>query len=144
MISANIFFFLISFFVTLLLYLVNSYYLKPFLANDSSIFSHFMRGYFNDFWAGMFVVILSNFLAILVKKKYVKHILFYIVLWIFESFIWEIARPYILMTVNPLNKIPTASWGDVLAYGAGTFIAYAIYVLFNWILERKEIKHDGA
>ncbi len=142
--SANIWFFCVMFFIIIIAYFVNSFYVKTHIMVIDSCWEYFMINYFNDFWAGVFIVSLTNLLSILGKKKYVKHIVFYITLWIIESFVWELVRPYILIIINPFDKSPTALWGDVVVYGAGTFGMYALLLIFNFALEKVDKRNERA
>lgn len=134
---------LIFFILVFIFYFVNSNFIKPHITDNCSFFGYFMLNFFNDFWAGFFIATLCNFLFILTKNLYIKSPLFYLILWVVESFIWEIIRPFILKVFNPLDKTPKALWGDVIIYGVGTFTAYAIFSLLNRILKEDKNEKSG-
>ncbi len=134
---ANIVLSVIFFLLIFILYLINSYYIKPLLLYSDSLFSYFMINYFNDFWAAIFIVFVANFIVLITRKQYINNIIFYVVLWLVESFIWEFVRPYILIIFNPLNKIPKFLWGDIVVYGVGVLIGYFVFIIFNFTLRKK-------
>ena len=121
-----------------ILYVVNSCYIKPLVAKSVSCFSYFMINYFNDFWAGVFIAISANLFVLVTRKQYLRNIIFYLGLWLFESLIWEVVRPYILSVFNPFSKNPKFLWGDVLVYGVGTILGYLLFKVFNFKLRKTE------
>ena len=109
-------------------YCLNSFLIKPYSTQESSFFCFFMHNFFNDIWAGCFIAIVPNLIA-LKKGMVFNNILFYVVLWLFESLVWEWGRPFVLHVFNPFNKLPKFLWGDFLAYALGTILVYTIVVL---------------
>ena len=134
---SNIVFSLIVFLSIAILYYINSYCVKPQIVESDSVFNYFMVNYFNDLWAGIFIVFSANLIVLITQKKYIKSVIFYVCLWILESFIWEIARPYVLTIFNPFNKTPKFLWGDIVIYGIGTLLGYLLFKVFNFKLRKK-------
>ena len=110
------------------LYCLNSFFIKPNIKENASKFNYFMHNYFNDIWAGCFISIIANLLA-LKKGRIFNQVWFYVIIWFFESAVWEFLRPFILYLFNPLNKSPKFLWGDFLAYAFGTFFVFIMVAL---------------
>ena len=62
-------------------YAINSFFIKPLMVGSDGIVAFFFINYFNDLGAGVMIAAFANILFIFVRQKYVKHILFYILLW---------------------------------------------------------------
>jgi hypothetical protein len=99
-----------------------------------------MHNFFNDIWAGCFISIVPNLIA-LKKNRIFNNLWFYVILWIFESIVWELGRPFVLYIFNPFHKTPKILWGDFFAYMLGTFIVYLVVMLIIKFCNRKKYKH---
>ena len=125
-----------SFILTAIVYALNTFLIKPLIDTPTNFLEDVMVNYFNDFWAGVFMVAFAN-LIVLRRNRYFYHVLFYIALFLFESVMWEVVRPFFLQVFNPFNRVPHFMWGDFVAYGLGTFIMF-----FVVLLTTREKKHD--
>lgn len=123
--------------LTFITYGINSFIIKPKIGQPKNVLEYIMVNFFNDFWAGVFIVSIANVIA-LRKSCYFSDIVFYVCVFIFESIMWEVIRPYILYLFNPLNKTPHFLWGDFVAYGLGNFLVY----FFIRITTRKRRKSN--
>ncbi len=123
--------------VIICFYIINSLFIKPSISIVDSWTDYFFINFFNDIWAGVFICVLLNLLLLHSKKRFAKNFFIYVFLWLTESIIWEIFRPYVLLIFNPFNKIPKALFGDVISYGLGTFFAYFFFIILNVFIRRK-------
>ena len=116
-------------FLIVLLYLINTIYIKPRLNEDENWHSYFMINYFNDVGAGLFIASYSNILFIHSEGKFPSAFKFYLILSILECIIWEFIRPFVLILFNPFHKSPKFLWGDMVAYTVGTMMTCLIVTI---------------
>ena len=111
-------------------YCLNTFLIKPKINEKNSFFSYFICNFLNDIWAGSIIAAFANIL-VLFRNSYFKSIVFYFIIWIIESVIWEFLRPAILSVFNPFNKVPKLLFGDFISYALGTLIVFMLLRLLS-------------
>ncbi|MCR5706276.1 MAG: hypothetical protein K6G48_05740 [Acholeplasmatales bacterium] len=116
----------------IILYSINTWAIKPHCDEDRSFIEYIICNQVNDFLCPIALISILNLLTTITSRRVITSIIFYLILFIVSSLVWELLRPYILKLYNPFDKTPHTRAGDFIAYFLGYLVAYlVVYIRYR-------------